>query len=720
MSQNWTPLPQWLPSMPQYPPPPAPPAPADPYSYYPHTMPLYQPRPSSSNIPPQQLMQQQYYDQIAMPPPPMPRCDNPREIRNKAEKQRRDKLNQSISELAAMVPPVLAASRRIDKTGVLRLTAHYLRAHQHVFGDSIGQSSPDISGATALGLLKAMDGFLLTVTYKGLVVVASQNVQDYIGYTELELLGHPIMNVVHPDDREFLRQQLMPTTPNILGPNGELLVPDDPEAKAKIKQALANERRTFVIRLKKQTQRSEPAQYVQCVVEGSLRKSDRACRGYSRCCQMVRRARARGDNPCASGNDIVFIGLVRPYTASFGSERILETFVMEYHTRHSIDGEIVQSDQKISLITGYMKREVFGLNAMNFMHRDEVRYVLVALKETLTSAVYDNSKLMGESCYRLLTKNGEFIYLRTRGVLEVDKQLGTVKTFICSNTLVDQAQGEHLIKLMKEKYKESIAPLMEQVPQKPLLPNALPLEDPATLKEVIMNLVNSIPKPPPPRDGNKTPLSIVPPMADRICSSIGKITELVPEEKLTGRPKQMKGQETPVIKPVPKQNRAFKANMGLKNQDPFETAFMADTPFPFNADEDLVPKICDEIFRAAPPNGGGGGMGYGHQGYSMKRPNDDVNDGNTFKKKMCETTAFEEIFPEIQEKAVEEFDMSCIDGLLNDPGLDSALNILQAGGPDNEPIDPFSELLLEADFQELFENIDNQALDEAVGGAATF
>lgn len=76
---------------------------------------------------------------------------------------------------------------------------------------------------------------------------------------------------------------------------------------------------------------------------------------------------------------------------------------------------------------------------------------------------------MGESCYRLLTKNGEFIYLRTRGVLEVDKQLGTVKTFICSNTLVDQAQGEHLIKLMKEKYKASIAPLMEQVPQKPLL-----------------------------------------------------------------------------------------------------------------------------------------------------------------------------------------------------------------------------------------------------------
>lgn len=57
--------------------------------------------------------------------------DSPRELRNKAEKQRRDKLNQSIAELASMVPPVMAAKRKIDKTGVLRLTAHYLRAHQY-------------------------------------------------------------------------------------------------------------------------------------------------------------------------------------------------------------------------------------------------------------------------------------------------------------------------------------------------------------------------------------------------------------------------------------------------------------------------------------------------------------------------------------------------------------------------------------------------------------
>lgn len=53
--------------------------------------------------------------------------ENPRDARNKAEKQRRDRLNKSINELATLVPLVAESSRKIDKTGVLRLTAYDLR-----------------------------------------------------------------------------------------------------------------------------------------------------------------------------------------------------------------------------------------------------------------------------------------------------------------------------------------------------------------------------------------------------------------------------------------------------------------------------------------------------------------------------------------------------------------------------------------------------------------
>lgn len=53
--------------------------------------------------------------------------NNGREARNKAEKHRRDKLNNSIQELSSMVPHVAESPRRVDKTAVLRFSAHGLR-----------------------------------------------------------------------------------------------------------------------------------------------------------------------------------------------------------------------------------------------------------------------------------------------------------------------------------------------------------------------------------------------------------------------------------------------------------------------------------------------------------------------------------------------------------------------------------------------------------------
>ena len=57
-------------------------------------------------------------------------CSSSREMRNRAEKQRRDKLNAYISELYTLVPSAAAAPRKLDKTSTLRLSANFLRIHQ--------------------------------------------------------------------------------------------------------------------------------------------------------------------------------------------------------------------------------------------------------------------------------------------------------------------------------------------------------------------------------------------------------------------------------------------------------------------------------------------------------------------------------------------------------------------------------------------------------------
>lgn len=65
--------------------------------------------------------------------------------------------------------------------------------------------------------------------------------------------------------------------------------------------------------------------------------------------------------------------------------------------------------------------------------------------------MYDRGEGKGSSCYRLLSRNGQFIYLRTFGFLEIDDS-GTVESFICINSLVPENEGQVLIKKMKDKY----------------------------------------------------------------------------------------------------------------------------------------------------------------------------------------------------------------------------------------------------------------------------
>lgn len=63
-------------------------------------------------------------------------------------------------------------------------------------------------------------------------------------------------------------------------------------------------------------------------------------------------------------------------------DRLFEASKFEYKTRHLIDGRIVQCDQRISIVAGYMADEVCGSSPFTFMHKDDVRWVIVALRQS--------------------------------------------------------------------------------------------------------------------------------------------------------------------------------------------------------------------------------------------------------------------------------------------------------------------------------------------------
>ena len=64
-------------------------------------------------------------------------------FRNAGEKKRRDKLNNYISELSAMVPScrMPQSQRKLDKSTILKLTVSYMKLHADLLPDTLDDST---------------------------------------------------------------------------------------------------------------------------------------------------------------------------------------------------------------------------------------------------------------------------------------------------------------------------------------------------------------------------------------------------------------------------------------------------------------------------------------------------------------------------------------------------------------------------------------------------
>ncbi|KMZ09832.1 uncharacterized protein LOC6726007 [Drosophila simulans] len=416
-----------------------------------------------------------------------------REARNRAEKNRRDKLNGSIQELSTMVPHVAESPRRVDKTAVLRFAAHALRL-KHAFGNSLMQQRPQITDT----LMDMLDSFFLTLTCHGHILLISASIEQHLGHCQSDLYGQSIMQITHPEDQNMLKQQLIPTElENLFDAHGDSDAEGEPRQRSKaeedaIDRKLREDRRSFRVRLARAGPRSEPTAYEVVKIDGCFRRSDEAPRGirsnhFSSNLQLIRRTRGRDDViplHTISGNDIILTGCARIIRPPKIASRLIDANTLEYKTRHLIDGRIIDCDQRIGIVAGYMTDEVRNLSPFTFMHNDDVRWVIVALRQ-----MYDCNSSYGESTYRLFTRNGNIIYLQSKGYLEIDKETNKVHSFVCVNTLLGEEEGKRRVQEMKKKFSVIIN---TQIPQSTV--DVPASEHPALLEKAVLRLIQNLQK----------------------------------------------------------------------------------------------------------------------------------------------------------------------------------------------------------------------------------
>ncbi|XP_031346427.1 aryl hydrocarbon receptor nuclear translocator-like protein 1 isoform X1 [Photinus pyralis] len=385
-----------------------------------------------------------------------------REMRNRAEKMRRDKLNSFIGELATLVPMVARSAKRMDKTSILRLTATHLRIYQTLLNGKNSQTEDDFPKVDQFVLeqlvFEQLSGFLLILTNTGKIVFVSHTVENLLGHLQTDLMGQSIYNITYTDDHDRMRLHI----------GSEDLI-------------CTEWRKYFNARLKRAGPRSETPVYEMVTFMGMQRTARNAeSRNGSNSKDVV--------SSSGSSNNVLifFVKLSRPEAVV---DRLIEATKDEYVTRHLVDGRITTADQRISYVAGYMTEEVSGISAFKFMHRDDVRWVMIALRQ-----MYDRGESRGSSCYRLLSRTGQFIYLKTYGFLEINNS-GTVESFVCINALVSEEEGQRLIREMKERYSALIKA------ENPLAITSCgeadttvqSVEDPQELELAIAHLVTNLP-----------------------------------------------------------------------------------------------------------------------------------------------------------------------------------------------------------------------------------
>lgn len=85
-----------------------------------------------------------------------------------------------------MVPHVADSPRRVDKTAVLRLAAHGFRLN-HIFKNTMGTTE---RSAITESFLQMLNGFLMTVTCRGQIVLVSSSLEQHLGHCQVSCYTH--------------------------------------------------------------------------------------------------------------------------------------------------------------------------------------------------------------------------------------------------------------------------------------------------------------------------------------------------------------------------------------------------------------------------------------------------------------------------------------------------------------------------------------------------
>ncbi|XP_074481364.1 basic helix-loop-helix ARNT-like protein 1 isoform X1 [Sebastes fasciatus] len=364
-----------------------------------------------------------------------------REPHRQIEKRRRDKMNNLIDELSAMIPACQPMARKLDKLTVLRKAVQHLKTLKAGTSSAFNDTTykPSILPLDDLRhlLLRAADGFLLIVSCdRAKILFISESVSKILNFSQLELTGQSLFDFIHPKDIHKVKEQLAsseyPRHRLIDAATGVQVQVDAPVRPPHLSPGA---RRTFFCRMKhsRVAGKQEDKHLLPCPSKkkDTYRYCTLHCTGYMRSLPSSQ-LDSDGDADKETSNLSCLVTVCRLLSHSpHQPSKDVNVKPSEFITRCAIDGKFTFVEQQATAVIGYLPQEVLGTSCYEYFHQDNLQHLTEKHRQVLRS-----KEKIETQCYKFKTKYGSYVSLQSQWFSFTNPWTKEVEFIVSSNRVV--------------------------------------------------------------------------------------------------------------------------------------------------------------------------------------------------------------------------------------------------------------------------------------------
>ncbi|KYN01325.1 Hypoxia-inducible factor 1-alpha [Cyphomyrmex costatus] len=307
-----------------------------------------------------------------------------------AARCRRSRETDIFTELAAALPVAPEQAALLDKASVMRLAIAYLKVRAVVDSIPVTLTKSESSAKMDELFPKALNGFMLVLSGDGNMVYLSENVKDYLGVSQMDMMGQSVYEYSHPCDHDELRECLSS------------------------KSTDNNEKRTcnFFLRFKctltskgrKVNLKSASYKVIHCTGRlTNIRDSN------SNSMEVDNEEQSKEDEDAGQDTDIslVLVGSPIPHPSNIEIPLGRHTFL----SKHSLSMKFTYADEKLAEYLGWSCEELMGQSVFEFYH---------ALDNLALDKCFKCLFSKGQCetvAYRFLGKRGGYAWVITQATL---------------------------------------------------------------------------------------------------------------------------------------------------------------------------------------------------------------------------------------------------------------------------------------------------------------